>query len=493
MLSAATTALGAGRYRRRRPGRSALVRLIDAELEPMLAEAQAQGRGYPAFVRKEFERILDCGRLARGFSRLVCPDCGHNQLLAFACKGRLCPSCANRRMEQTALFLDTRVLPKVAYRQWTLSLPWRIRWQVGTDAKLLSATLSVMLRSVFAWQRRAARRAGIADPQCASVTFIHRFNSQLLLSPHVHAILPDGVFVIGDDGALRFEPLPPPSDDEVEQLLRRIGGRIEARVQQRSDDAIVDDDPDALQTSLAEAAEAPRRSPWHTRTTAPATQRPRCFALDGYSLHADVAVADDDRRGLQRLLRYGARPALAARRVSLSSDGMVVYTLRKPTATGRTQLVMTPRKFMRRLAALIPPPWVNLTRFHGAFASASRHRDAIAAAVAQQRDPGDDPLACPPLRRQRSADDDDAASDAPPPPLHRRIAWSELMRRSFGDPLACPRCQGRMRLVAVIKDPEAIAAILAHPAHRDDDPQSGPDPPQLHLDLERQRELFAST
>ena len=36
-----------------------------------------------------------------------------------------------------------------------------------------------------------------------------------------------------------------------------------------------------------------------------------------------------------------------------------------------------------------------------------------------------------------------------------------------------------MRLIAVIKDPKAIAAILGHPAHRDDDPDSGPDPPQL--------------
>lgn len=49
-----------------------------------------------------------------------------------------------------------------------------------------------------------------------------------------------------------------------------------------------------------------------------------------------------------------------------------------------------------------------------------------------------------------------------------------------------------MRLIAVIKDPTAIAAILNHPAHRDDDPDSGsgPDPPQLHLDLQPHCEAF---
>jgi len=84
--------------------------------------------------------------------------------------------------------------------------------------------------------------------------------------------------------------------------------------------------------------------------------------------------------------------------------------------------------------------------------------------------------------RKLSADGDDPAADAPP--KHVRIAWCELMRRTFDDPLICPRCHGRMRLVAVIKDPNAIAAILAHPHHRDDDPDiGGPDPPQLSLDL----------
>ncbi len=184
---------------------------------------------------------------------------------------------------------------------------------------------------------------------------------------------------------------------------------------------------------------------------------------------------------MRRLLRYGGRAALAARRVSLNEEGMVVYKLRKPTSTGRTQLVMTPQQFIRRLAALTPPPWLNLTRFHGVFASNHRQRQGVAQLVSEQSDPNDDPFACAPLRK-RSADSDDPASD--PPPKHLRIAGSELLRRTFDDPLLCPRCQGPMRLIAVIKDPDAIDAILAHP-HQccDESPAVGPDPPQLPLDL----------
>lgn len=40
--------------------------------------------------------------------------------------------------------------------------------------------------------------------------------------------------------------------------------------------------------------------------------------------------------------------------------------------------------------------------------------------------------------------------------------WAELLARSFVvDVLACPRCQGRMKLLAIVKDPTSIARYLA--------------------------------
>ena len=43
----------------------------------------------------------------------------------------------------------------------------------------------------------------------------------------------------------------------------------------------------------------------------------------------------------------------------------------------------------------------------------------------------------------------------------RRLAWAELLRRVFAvDVLECPRCGGRMRLLAVIQPPDVAQAIL---------------------------------
>jgi len=44
----------------------------------------------------------------------------------------------------------------------------------------------------------------------------------------------------------------------------------------------------------------------------------------------------------------------------------------------------------------------------------------------------------------------------------RYWAWADLMRRAFEiDVLTCPRCGGRLRLIAIVEDPRVIEAILS--------------------------------
>ncbi|MFT5839337.1 MAG: hypothetical protein ACI9UT_001840 [Flavobacteriales bacterium] len=44
---------------------------------------------------------------------------------------------------------------------------------------------------------------------------------------------------------------------------------------------------------------------------------------------------------------------------------------------GTTHVIFEPLDFIARLAALVPKPRVNITRFHGVFASNSRHHVII--------------------------------------------------------------------------------------------------------------------
>ncbi|MBI5478698.1 MAG: transposase zinc-binding domain-containing protein, partial [Deltaproteobacteria bacterium] len=91
-------------------------------LESDLTAASPHGSGLPRHVRKELDAFLLCGRLERGFARVVCRSCRAEHLVAFSCHGRaVCPSCTGRRMSDGAAHLVDRVIPRVPVRQFVVT------------------------------------------------------------------------------------------------------------------------------------------------------------------------------------------------------------------------------------------------------------------------------------------------------------------------------------------------------------------------------------
>ena len=71
------------------------------------------------------------------------------------------------------------------------------------------------------------------------------------------------------------------------------------------------------------------------------------------------------------------RPAIALERLSLNRRGEVLLALKRSFRDGTTHLRFTPEDFMARLAALVPRPRANLTRYHGVFAPAHPWRSLV--------------------------------------------------------------------------------------------------------------------
>ena len=71
----------------------------------------------------------------------------------------------------------------------------------------------------------------------------------------------------------------------------------------------------------------------------------------GFSLDAAVRVGAHDRAGLERLLRYCARPPFALERLELLDAERVVYRLPRPQRGGATALTLTPLELIDHLAA----------------------------------------------------------------------------------------------------------------------------------------------
>jgi hypothetical protein len=111
----------------------------------------------------------------------------------------------------------------------------------------------------------------------------------------------------------------------------------------------------------------------------------------GFSLHTYVMSSAQDRGKLERLRRYITRSGVLEKRLAITTYGTVHYPLKTPYRDGttgdwRSHTIFEPLDFIARLAALIPKPRVNFTRFHGVFVRGgpppnSRHRVTIAPAL----------------------------------------------------------------------------------------------------------------
>jgi hypothetical protein len=94
---------------------------------------------------------------------------------------------------------------------------------------------------------------------------------------------------------------------------------------------------------------------------------------------------------------------------------------------------------MARLAALVPRPRLNLTRFHGVFAPNFKHRHRI---VPRQ-----------PLHK--------IDADKPTAPM----TWMQRLERVFvHDIETCPDCGGRLGVIAFVEEPRHIATTQTRPA-----------------------------
>jgi hypothetical protein len=95
----------------------------------------------------------------------------------------------------------------------------------------------------------------------------------------------------------------------------------------------------------------------------------------GSSVSYRIAVGPQ--QGRKAFMIRTIRPLVAVPRLSLSSTGKVVYTLKTPYRDGTTQVAFDPVDFIARLAALVPKPRVNLTRYHGVLAHNHRWRGLV--------------------------------------------------------------------------------------------------------------------
>ena len=210
-----------------------------------------------------------------------------------------------------------------------------------------------------------------AEADRGAVTLIQRFGSAANLNIHVHCLLLDGVYRRGTDGEPVFVEVPAPADEALQAVLHKIITRtmkLLARrgvlVEEEGSTYVADSDADSDEARALrplQAAACTYRIAFGPRAGQKVLMvqgaMPRdkgfeqalCANMAGFSLHAAVRCAADERKSLEQLCRYITHPALANDRVQTNAAGQVVLKLKTPWRDGTTHLVMSPLEFTKLL------------------------------------------------------------------------------------------------------------------------------------------------
>lgn len=161
------------------------------------------------------------------------------------------------------------------------------------------------------------------------------------------------------------------------------------------------------------------------------------------------------------MCRYLARPSLSHDRLERLDEEHIGLRLKTPYSDGTEMIALSHDELIERLCALVPRPHRHRVHYHGVLAPAARHRRLVVPDPPPSADSAPRPAGPPPAAAVAVATPLVAAPLASRRRTIRRLLWAELLRRTFDiDPLLCPQCGGRMKMIASLHQAEVVCAIL---------------------------------
>ncbi len=389
----------AARYRPRQPRASPIWQILDGRW----ADFRRNEAVHDDHLNQTVQAFLRCGDFRSGFTRWRCPDCAQEFLLAFTCKQRgLCATCAQRRTLTLAPYIAETVCHAVPHRHIVLTIPRVLRPVFRRNRALLTELFHAAHEVLGLWLRE---RTGGADGQPGIVIAAQTFGDFLSWHPHLHLLVTAGVFRADNTFALAS----PGGWRQLAELWRHAVLRRLLKHQ-----AINDNQAEKLLS-------------WNH---------------SGFNLDAGEApLAARDVAGRRRLAEYLIRSPFNLEKISYEPrTGNVLYRSEKHWRTRRNFEVFSAAQFIEALVNHLPPKNVPMLRYYGAYSNKCRG-----------------------MRRKASTHGADSSSHetSPKPTASRRPRWRQLIIKVWGcDPLQCPLCQGRLRLLEIIEEETDIRATL---------------------------------
>jgi hypothetical protein len=156
----------------------------------------------------------------------------------------------------------------------------------------------------------------------------------------------------------------------------------------------------------------------------------------GFSVHSKVRA--QTRKEAERVGKYMIRPLLSLERLSFSEkEGQVIYRYGESTEEVER---MDYLEFIARVTSHIPDKGQVTVRYLGLYANAHRGK----------------------MRKAQMDKHPFIIIEEESPRVPRR-GWAEMIKKVYEvNPMACPKCQGEMRIIAFLTDYAVVDRIINH-------------------------------
>jgi hypothetical protein len=451
-------------YAPRDPSRTVLSNVMAEHLETLLASRHddPNAKGFPAYGARELSDDLQGGILAYGFLRLGC-DTGKKEVLLPRSWKRwgVCPSCAGRRMAQTAAHVVERVMPWVPTRQGVVSGPIPLRSWMSSSRDLMTQVPPIVRTTIAPFYiNQAVKRGGKRqNVPPGSGSCIQRFGRSINVHRHFHIVCLEGVDRARTEVDLtpRLLTVEPPGDADSAEVLQKMSRRVIRKLRHRGDlaagmdvpvatgyDPRLDHEPALARSMVASVTQrlaCGKRAGQRGRRIGSGCgsegERPErkgsCWAsVNGFSLHAHTSIPAQRRDQLERLMRSTGRGAVSLERLEQDASGEILSRFNRPWSDGTTGSTLSPLELLEKLAARVPLPRAHLVRYGGCLAPHSTLRAVII-----------------PTPRQQGVDGEASKTGTP------YWSWARLLGRVFALGMAtCPLCRrGALRIIAATLPP----------------------------------------
>ena len=276
----------------------------------------------------EVRKVIDCGKISKGFYLYECEKCNDFKIVPFRCKSRVCNCCGYQYQKFRADKVKSKLI-NCNHRHLVFTIAEELRIYFRRDRNLLHLLFRSSAATVSAWLSSPNKSQQLT---CGMISTLHTFGRDLKWNPHIHMLVSLCATGIGVPFK-KFNFIP------FEMLRKRF-----------------------MTTLLFNLKNAVNSSAFNALTAELYKSK-----NNGFYVHAYARITNSEEI-INYMVRYIGRPVIAKKRILKYENGLVTFCYNRHEDDKYIEETIPVFEFIQRVIIHIPDRYFNMIRYYGLYA-----------------------------------------------------------------------------------------------------------------------------